>query len=119
VSGGAVARLLRDRRGRAALLAAAAAAALLLAAAPGELAPGAARAALAVVALAAVAVLVRRAPRDLPAPSRLAVVSSRPLARDAGVALVVADGRALVVGFGAAGVRVLADLGAGQAGGTP
>jgi flagellar protein FliO/FliZ len=103
-------RLLAEPRGRAALLAAGAGAALLVALSPGELGPVAARAALAVGGLAALAVLARRGLRR-PAPAgALAVVASRALSRDAGVALVELEGRRILIGFGASGVHLLADL---------
>jgi hypothetical protein len=119
VTPGPASGLLAGRRRRTALLAAGAAGAVALAAAPGDLAPGAVRAALAVLAVAAVAALVRGARPEAPAAQRLSVVSARALARDAGVALVVVDGRELVVGFGAAGVRLVADLGGHREDGAP
>jgi flagellar protein FliO/FliZ len=41
----------------------------------------------------------------------LALRERRPLARDCGLALLEVRGRALVVGYGAHGVRLVADLG--------
>jgi flagellar protein FliO/FliZ len=112
-------RLLAHPRGRAAALGLGVLAALALAAAPGDLAPAAARAALAVGAVGAAAALVRRT-RPRPAgEERLSLVSSRPLARDAGVALLEVEGRALLVGFGAEGVSLLADLGPAARGERP
>jgi flagellar protein FliO/FliZ len=90
------------------LLAAAAAAVALLLAAPGELASAASRGALVAAGLGAVAVLVRRAPAR--APLALRVVSRAALAREAGVAVLELEGRRLLVGWGAGGVRVLSRL---------
>lgn len=104
-------RPLRAPRARL-LLAAGGAAALLLAlrpAAPDGLGPVAARAALAVAALAAAPALLlrtRRRPADGPAPA-LRLIAREPLGREAGVAVIEADGRRLLVGFGPHGVRVL------------
>lgn len=94
-------RLLAGAGGAAGLLA-------LLSAAPGGLASTAARAALAVAVLAAAPALLRgRAGAAHGTPS-LRVIAREPLGRDAGVAIVVADGRRLLVGFGPQGVRALA-----------
>lgn len=95
-------RLLLGAGGAAALLA------LLSAAAPGGLAPTAARAALAVAVLAAAPALLRRRGGPAPATASLRVIAREPLGRDAGVAIVEADGRRLLVGFGPHGVRALA-----------
>lgn len=104
-------RLLGDPRGRAALLGLGAAAALLLALAPGDLAPAAARAAAAVGGIAALVALSRARPgRGAPA-SAVAVIEARPLGRDAGIAVVEIGDRRLLLGFGPAGVRLLAKLG--------
>jgi hypothetical protein len=90
------------------------AAALGLAAATlsaGDLAPAAARGALAVAALGGLAALVRRAPARARAAEPLAVLARTRLGRDAGLVLVEADGRRLLVGHGEGGVRLVADLG--------
>jgi flagellar biogenesis protein FliO len=71
----------------------------------------AARAALAVLALAAAVLLVRRrARRDAPS-SPVAVVARASLGPGAGVALVEAGGRRLLLGVGKDGVRLVRDLG--------
>lgn len=80
---------------------------VLLSTAPSGLAPAAARAALAVAALAAAPALLRRRARPAGAASPLRVLAREPLGRDAGVALVEADGRRILVGFGPHGVRAL------------
>jgi flagellar protein FliO/FliZ len=80
---------------------------LALALAPGGLAPAAARAALAIAGLAVVAALLRRAGASAP-PARLVIVARQPLGKDAGIALAELDGRALLLGFGAGGVQLLA-----------
>ncbi len=81
-----------------------------LALAPGGWASGPLRAAAAVGALAAAAVLARqcRTGRTSADPGRLALVARQALSRDVGVALLEIDGRAVLVGFGAGGVRLLA-----------
>jgi len=78
----------------------------------GALAPAAARAAVAVCALGALAALARRPPRPDAAPAPLALVSRAALSRDAGLALVEAGGRRLLVGYGERGVSLVADLSA-------
>jgi flagellar protein FliO/FliZ len=105
----AAAAAVRSARLRPALLAGGAGA-LLLGLAPGGLGPAAARAALAVACLgAAVAIMRRRAGSASTADAPLLRVLARaPLSRDTGVALVELEGRRLLVGFGAGGVRVLA-----------
>jgi flagellar protein FliO/FliZ len=105
-------RLLADPRGRAAALGIAAAAALLLALAPGDLAPVAARGAVAVGGLGALVTLARGRSRVGPAPGGLAVLEARPLGRDAGLAIVEIGGRRLLVGFGPNGVQLLSEIGA-------
>lgn len=102
-------RLARSPRHR--LLLGAGGAALLLAllsAAPGGLAPAAARAALALAALAAAPALLRSRSRAAPGAPPLRVVAREQLGRDAGIAIVEADGRRLLVGFGPHGVQALA-----------
>ncbi len=94
-------RLLLGAGGVAVLLA-------LLSAAPGGLAPAAARAALGVAALAAAPALLRGRARAAPGASPLRVIARASLGRDAGIAIVEADGRRLLVGFGPQGVRPLA-----------
>lgn len=80
----------------------------------GALAPGAPRAAVAVAGLGALALLVRRAARREPAPAPLAILARAPVTREAGLALVEADGRRLLVGYGQGGVGLLADLSPGR-----
>jgi flagellar protein FliO/FliZ len=82
--------------------------ALALALAPGSLAPASLRGLAATAALGLAALLARGRLAGPETVRRLAVVSRQPLSRDAGVALVEVDGRALLVGFGASGVRLLA-----------
>jgi flagellar protein FliO/FliZ len=103
-------RLARSPRHRLLLGAGVAATLLaLLSTAPAGLAPAAARAALAVAVLAAAPALLRsRARTAAPGPPSLRVIAREPLGRDAGVAIVEADGRRLLVGFGPQGVRALA-----------
>lgn len=104
-------------RTRALLVAGAAVAALLLAVADEPLLAGAGRAALLLLALGAVTLLVRRSGAVDGPRSAIEVAERRPLSRDAAVALLRVDGRALLVGYGANGVRLLADLGAARDGG--
>ncbi len=80
-----------------------------LALAPGGWASGPLRAGAAMCALAAASFLARahRAGRAA-APGRLALVARQALSREVGVALLEIDGRAVLVGFGAGGVRLLA-----------
>jgi hypothetical protein len=93
--------------------------ALVAAVAGGDLAGGALRASAVVALLAAAAVAIRaRAPGAGRAASLL-VEERHPLARDAGVAVVAAGPRRLLVGYGTAGVRLLADIGAPAAKETP
>ena len=110
MTGALVARLGGPRRAAAAALAVALGAAGV-ALSGGALGPAAARAALAVAALAAVAALVRRAPGRSAPLGPLAVLARASLGRDAGLALVDAGGRRLLVGHGEGGVRLVADLG--------
>ena len=71
----------------------------------------AARALLAIAALAAGLLLARRRARA-PSPHPVLVLSRAPLGPGLGVALVEADGRRLLVGWGKEGVRLVRDLGA-------
>jgi flagellar protein FliO/FliZ len=71
----------------------------------------AARAALAVLALAAVVLLVRRRGRAARPPELIAVLARAPLGPGLGVALLEAEGRRLLVGWGKDGVRLVRDLG--------
>jgi flagellar biogenesis protein FliO len=91
------------------LLAAAGGGLLLLAVLPGSLAAAAARTGLVVAALGVAAVLARRSARQ-PAPGPLRVLAREPLGREAGLLLLEADGRRLLVGVGPGGVRLLARL---------
>lgn len=109
-----LAERLGGSRRAAALAGAATLGAATLSFSAGALAPAAARAAVAVAALGALAVLVRRAPRAAALPPPLALVSRAALSREAGLALVEADGRRMLVGYGEHGVRLLADLSAGR-----
>jgi len=104
-------RLARARsRGKLAL-AGVGALALALALAPGQSAPASLRA-LAAVAVVGAALLLVRGRLGAPAAApRLAVVARQALSRDTGVALLEVDGRAVLVGFGASGVRLLAPHG--------
>jgi flagellar biogenesis protein FliO len=70
----------------------------------------AARAGLAAAAIGALAALVRRRGRPSVAP-QLSVVARAPLGGDAGLALVEAGGRRLLVGHGRGGVSLVAELG--------
>ena len=105
------ARLAASPRGRVAILGATLLAAALLAVSPGEVAPAAARAALAAAAIAVATALVRRRGRRPAGAASLAVLAREPLAGGAGLALVEAGRRRLLVGFGRDGVRLVADLG--------
>jgi len=82
--------------------------------APGGLGPVAARAGLVVAALGAAALVARRRSAPAAAPL-LAIVSRTSLSRDTGLALVEVGGRRLLVGYGAAGVQLLADAQAAPA----
>lgn len=97
------------RGGRVALAATALGVALLLAA-PGDLARGAARAAVVVLALGAGAIVIARRGAKAPAAPSLAIVAQAPLGRGASVAIVESGGRRLLVGFGEQGVRLVAEL---------
>lgn len=85
--------------------------------APGGLGPVSARAGLVAAALGAAAIVARRRAAPAAAPL-LAIVSRAALARDAGIALVEVGGRRLVVGYGSAGVQLLADAPAAPADGS-
>jgi flagellar protein FliO/FliZ len=98
-------------RTRALLVAGAVAAALLLAAADDPLLAGAGRAALFLAALGGAALLLRRRVPSEPTLAAIDLVERRSLSRDAAVALLQIGGRALLVGYGPDGVRLLADLG--------
>lgn len=87
--------------------------AITLALAPGQVAPGALRALAALTAVGAAVLLARSRLAQPAAARRLAVVARQTLSRDAGVALLEVDGRAVLVGFGASGVRLLAPHGPG------
>ncbi|HET8538421.1 MAG TPA: flagellar biosynthetic protein FliO [Anaeromyxobacter sp.] len=104
-------RLAGSPRGRAALAVAAVPAAALLALSPGALSASAARAALAAAVVGAAAALARRRGRAA-SPPQLWVVARQALAGDAGVALVEAGGRRLLVGYARGGVSLVAELGA-------
>lgn len=106
-------------RTRALLVAGAGAAALLLAASGDPLFSVAGRGAAATLALAGIAWWARGRSPLPPAAARIRVVETRSLARDAAVALLHVEGRSLLVGWGAEGVRLLADLGGGGPGAEP
>jgi flagellar protein FliO/FliZ len=109
VIGSLAGRIAASPRGRVAVLGSALLAAALVALSPGALAPAAARAALAAAGIAAVALLARRRiQRQTAAP--LSVLAREPLASGSGIAIVEAEGRRLLVGFGREGVSLLADL---------
>lgn len=82
--------------------------ALVLALAPAPVAPASLRALAAAAAIGGAALLARKRLARTATPQRLTVVARQALAREAGVALVEVDGRAVLVGFGAGGVRLLA-----------
>lgn len=97
--------------GRGQWLLLAVAGALAFAALLGGDAGSAAARALAVAALLAAGVLVvRRRQRPPVALPRLTVVERAPLAKDVGLALVRAEGRRLLVGFGPGGTTLVADV---------
>jgi hypothetical protein len=93
---------------RALIVAAVALALPALALAPGGLGPVAARAGLVAAALGAAALVARRRPAPAAKPA-IAIISRASLARDAGVAIVEAGGRRLLVGYGSGGVQLLSD----------
>lgn len=101
-------------RTRALLVAGAGAAALLLAASGDPLLATAGRATAGVLALGTLGWWVRRRGVPAHAPALLQVAEQHPLSRDAAVALLRIRGRALLVGYGADGVRLLADLGVAE-----
>jgi len=95
----------------AALLIAGTALVVLAVAAGGDLA-GRALCAMAVVALLGLAaVALRRGRGASGGQSVLSVLERHPMAKDSGVAVLVTQGRRLVVGYGPAGVTLLAELG--------
>jgi flagellar protein FliO/FliZ len=94
------------RRSRAAL-GGAAALALVIALAPGELAPPSVRAAAAACAIGAAGFLARTRLAQPATAHRLAVLSRQALSREAGLALVEVDGRALLIGYGGGPVQLL------------
>ena len=65
------------------------------------------------------ALAVRRAAARRPAATALCVLERHPLARDAGVSLVAAGSRRLVLGYGPSGVALLAELPPAPGGGQP
>jgi len=77
----------------------------------GELAGSALRAAAVVACLGLVAAALLSRPAASGRPAPLEVIARRPLAREVGVAVMTAGERTFVVGYGAAGVAVLAELG--------
>lgn len=98
-------------RTRALLAAGAGAAALLLAFTGDPLLSTAGRASLAALALAAVVWSLRRRAGATEPVTLVEVAGLRTLSRDAAVAVLRVHGRALLVGYGPDGVRLLADLG--------
>ncbi|BDG08945.1 flagellar biosynthetic protein FliO [Anaeromyxobacter paludicola] len=101
--------LLGGRRGLGGAVAALSAAALAAGSVAGGLAGAGLRASAVVGALGCAALLLGRPPRRA-APAALAVLETRSLGRDAGVALVSCAGRRWLVGHGAGGVRLLTEL---------
>jgi hypothetical protein len=104
-------RIAASRGVRRGTLALGAAATALVALSPGDLAPAAARAALAAGGFFVAAALVRRrrageACRAAP----LSVEARATLAQGAGVAVVEADGRRLLLSFGKDGARLILEL---------
>jgi hypothetical protein len=91
-------------------------AALLLALSGEPLVAAAGRATLALLATAGAVVALRARRRGTPAPQLIDVAGRTLLSRDAAVALLHVGGRALLVGYGTAGVRLLADLGEARPG---
>jgi flagellar biogenesis protein FliO len=115
-----LARLRASPPSRARVVAACCAAlALVAATAGGDLAGGALRASAVVALLAVAAVAVRPLGRGAARASSLVVEERQAFTRDSGIALVAAGPRRLVVGYGTAGVRLLADLDPRAAQGTP
>ena len=103
-------------RTRALLVAGVGIAALLLALADEPLVSAGGRATLALLAAAGAVVALRAGRRGAPPPRLIDVAERTLLSRDAAVALLRVDGRALLVGYGSAGVRLLADLGQARPG---
>ena len=104
-------KLLSSRRARLAIAASLVAVAIGAGCTGSDAARGAAGALSMVALLGAAAALVRRgAPRPARPPA-LALEERHFLAKDSGIAVVVASGRRLVVGFGANGVTLLSELG--------
>jgi len=101
-------------RTRALLVAGAGAVALLLALAGDASLAAAGRGALAALALGLAAWAVRRRGTATEAPRLIELTARQALSRDAAVALLHVGGRALLVGYGPDGVRLLADLGPGS-----
>jgi hypothetical protein len=95
---------------RALLVGGAGAAALLLALADDPLFANAGRATLAALALAAVAWRARRSPATADRRPLIDVADCKALSRDAAIALVRVGGRALLVGYGPGGVRLVAEV---------
>ncbi len=95
----------------AALLGAGSALIALAAVAGGDLAGGALRAVAVVGLLGLVAVALRRSRAATGAPAALSVLERHLIAKETGVAIVATGRRRLVVGYGPAGVALLAELG--------
>jgi hypothetical protein len=102
-------RLAASPRGRAVVAVAAVPAVALLSLSPGGLSSAAARAGLVASAVAALAALVRRRDRGATPPA-LAIVARHPIAGDAGLVVVDAAGRRLLVGYARGGVSLVAEL---------
>lgn len=98
-------------RTRALLVAGAGAAALLLATSGEPALATAGRGFAVALALGWLAWWARRRPAPDPRATLVHLAEVRPLSRDAAVALLNVGGRSLLVGYGADGVRLLADLG--------
>lgn len=104
---------------RSLLVGGAGAAALLLATNGDPLLATAGRGSLVVLALGAIAAWVRRPSSRVERPCLVEVTGRHALSRDAAIALLRVRGRALLVGYGPDGVRLVADLGPADDGGAP
>lgn len=101
-------------RVRALLAAGAGAVALLLSTSDDPLLAAGGRATAAALALGGLAWWARRRAAPTPRSGLIDVAERRSLSREAAVALLLVRGRALLVGYGTDGVRLLADLGASE-----
>lgn len=99
--------------GPAALLAAGAGL-VALAVAGGDVAHGALRALAVVALLGLAAVALRRRRAGASAPLAVSVAERHAMGRETGVAVLAAEGRRLLVGYGPGGVALLTELGPGR-----